>query len=187
MDTLRLRTIRGTNLFLCTTIITSLGALHARLFTCHPLRGQLMNFFRRFPLIGGATALFAACPALSGPGNGLEVNVSGAAFERIGTPAIASVPFSVVNRGSASEFVARCGSRVMAALDRWNGQSWIQYSGDACIAIYTTAPLEVAPGASVAASRSVPDAGRYRLRLGAADAATGGFDWSIVSRDFEVR
>jgi hypothetical protein len=146
-----------------------------------------MTFFRRSPLIVGAIAMLGACSASSGPANGLNVNVSGAAFERIGTPAIASVPFSVVNRGSASVFVARCGARVMAALDRWNGQSWIQYGGDACIAIYTTAALEVAPGASVAASRSVPDAGRYRLRLGAADAATSDFDWSIVSRDFEVR
>src|SRR5258706_14590979 len=140
-----------------------------------------MTFFRRLPLIVGAIAMFGACSASSGPVNNLDVNVSGAAFERIGTPAIASVPFSVVNRGSESEFVARCGVRVMAALDRWNGQSWIQYNGDACIAIYPTAALEVAPGASIAASRSVPDAGRYRLRLGAANVATGGFDWSIVS------
>lgn len=145
-----------------------------------------MTFCRRLSLIGAGIAMFGACSPLNGPANVVEVSVSGATFERIGTPAIATVPFSVTNRGSASVFVARCDTRVMAAVDRWNGQSWVEYSGDACLAIYTTAALEIAPGASAAASRSVVERGKYRLRIGAADAAASDLDWSIVSSHFEV-
>jgi hypothetical protein len=145
-----------------------------------------MTFCCRYSLAGAGIALLGACSALSGPTKVVEVNVSGATFERIGTPAIATVPFNVTNRGSASVFVARCDTRVMAALDRWNGQGWVLYSADACPAIYTTAALEIAPGASAAASRSVVEPGKYRLRIGAADAATSDLDWSIVSSHFEV-
>ena len=146
----------------------------------------LMAFCRRFSLAGAGIALLGACAAISGPTKFVEVNVAAATFERVGIPAVATVPFSVTNRGSASAFVARCDTRVMAAVDRWNGQSWAEYSGDVCPAIYTTAPLEIAPGASASASRSVVEPGKYRLRVGTADAATAGLDWSIVSSQFEI-
>ena len=145
-----------------------------------------MAFCRRFSLAGAGMALLGACSAISGPTKVVEVNVAAATFERVGTPAIATVPFNVRNRGSASVFVARCDTRVMAAVDRWNGQSWVEYSGDACPAIYSTAPLEIAPGASASASRSVVEPGKYRLRIGAADAATSAVDWSIVSSHFQI-
>ena len=153
----------------------------------HFLRGSLMAFFRRLSVTGAAVAMLGACSTLSGPANVVEVSVGAATFERIGTPAIATVPFSVTNRGSAAAFVARCDSRVMAAVDRWNGQSWVQYSGDACPAIYTTAALEIIPGASAAGSQSVLEPGKYRLRVGTVDASNSGLDWSIVSSQFEVR
>jgi hypothetical protein len=145
-----------------------------------------MTFCRRFSLAVAGIALLGACSALSGPTQHVEVNVSGATFERIGSPAIATVPFNVRNRGSASVFVARCDTRVMAAVDRWNGQSWVEYSGDACLAIYPMAALEVAPGASAGASQLVDEPGKYRLRIGAANAATSDLDWTIVSTHFEV-
>lgn len=150
-------------------------------------RGRLMALFRRLSVAGNAIVLLGACSSLSGPANVVEVNVAGGTFERIGTPVIAIVPFSVTNRGSVSVFVARCDASVMVAVERWNGQSWVNYSADVCPAIYTTAPLEIAPGTSAAASRSVQEAGKYRLRIGAADAASSGLNRSIVSSDFEVR
>ena len=147
-----------------------------------------MAHFRWSPLIGGAVAmLFGACSTSSGPAMVLQVNLPASVFERTGTPAIASVPFSLLNRESASVFVARCGDRVMAALDQWDGQRWTQYSGDACTTVQIQTPLELAPGASVAASRSVLEPGKYRLRIGTVAATSGGFDWSTVSRDLEVR
>ena len=151
------------------------------------LRGERMTLLSRLLLIGSAIATFGACSPSSGPANVLDVSVPGAAFERVGTPASASVPFSVTNRGSASVFIARCGSRVMAALDRWNGQGWIEYSGDACKAVEMMAPLELAPGASVTTSRSVLDSGKFRLIIGTADGASSSLNWSIHSRDFEIR
>jgi hypothetical protein len=146
-----------------------------------------MSLCCRLSVAGAAIALLGACSVLSGPANVVEVNVSGATFERMGTPAIAIVPFSVTNRGSASVFVARCDVRVMPAVERWNGQSWVSYSADVCPAIYTTAPLELAPGASATASQSVGEAGRYRLTIGAGNAASSRLDRSIVSTEFEVR
>lgn len=145
-----------------------------------------MAFFRRMSVAAAAGAMLGACSSLSGPANVVEVNVA-ATFERTGTPAVATVPFSVTNRGSEAAFVARCDSRVMAAVDRWNGQSWVQYSGDACPAIYTTAVLEIIPGSSAAGSRSLLEPGMYRLRVGTVDASNSGLHWSIVSGHFEVR
>ena len=145
-----------------------------------------MALFRRFSVAGTAIVMLAACSSPSGPPNVVEVKISAATFERIGTPASATVPFSITNRGSWSAFVARCDARVMAAVDRWNGQSWEQYSGDVCPAIYTTVALEITPGSSIAGSRSVHEPGRYRLRVGTVDASGSGFDWSIVSSPFEV-
>jgi len=146
-----------------------------------------MAFSRRLSVAGTAVLMLGACSALSGPANVVEVNVAAATFERVGIPAVATVPFSVTNRGSASAFVARCDNRVMAAVDRWNGQNWVQYSGDACPAIYTTAALEITPGASAAGSQFVLEPGKYRLRVGTVDASNSRLDWSIVSSQFEVR
>ena len=144
-----------------------------------------MVLFRQLSVAVIAVAL-GACSSSSGPTHAVAVDVSGSTFERIGTPAIATVPFIITNRGSGSVFVARCDTRVMTAVDRWNGQSWTEYSADACIAIYPMAALELAPGASALANRSFPEPGKYRLRIGATNIATGGPDWSIVSSDFEV-
>jgi hypothetical protein len=145
-----------------------------------------MALFGRMSVPATAIVLLAACSSPSGPASVVEVSVTGANFERIGAPAIATVPFSVTNRGSSSVFVARCDSRVMAAVERWNGHSWVQYSSDACLAIYTTAAMELMPGASVTTSRPVPDPGVYRLRIGTTASASGEPDWSIVSGQFQV-
>ncbi len=166
--------------------LRALGALHA--VPSKPAsRGIFPMFsFRRVSQIAVTTLMLGACSSLSGPISVVEVNISGASFARVGTPAIATVPFRATNRGSASVFVARCGTRVMAAVDRWNGQAWVQYSGDACVAIYTVAGLELTPGSSAVASRTLLESGRYRVRIGTSNTASGGFEWSIVSRDFEI-
>lgn len=145
-----------------------------------------MRLFRPSSVGLLAVALVGACSSSSGPADVIEVDVPGERFQRIGSPAIATVPFSISNRGSASAFVAQCGTRVMAAVDRWNGQTWTQDSGDACLAVYMSTPLELPPGASAAAARSVLQPGRYRLRIGVAHAAGGDLDWSIVSGHFDV-
>jgi hypothetical protein len=145
-----------------------------------------MNLFCRISVTAIAIVTLGACSSVSGPGNDLQLKVSGATFQRVGAPAVAMVPFSLTNRGATSASVARCDSRVMAAVDRWDGGSWVQYSSDACLAVYITAPLELAPGATISAERSVLESGTYRLRIGTSKADGSDFDWSIVSGQFEV-
>jgi hypothetical protein len=142
---------------------------------------------RRYSVTAAAIAALLACSAISGPANVVEVDVAGAIFDRIGTPAIATVPFSIRNRGATSIFVTRCDTRLTTAVERWDGQGWAGYAADICQAVYTSAPLELAPGVSAAANWSLHDAGKYRIRIGVADAAGSGVNRSLVSSEFEVR
>lgn len=146
-----------------------------------------MALFRRLSTAAPALALLVACSSVSGPAAVVEVNVAMRTFERIGAPPKATVPFTVTNRGSAAAFVARCGPSMMSALDRWDGERWVQRSGDMCITIHPMHPLELPSGASAATSRSVTEPGLYRLRVGVAAAPGADVDWSTISSRFEVR
>ncbi len=134
-----------------------------------------------------AAVLFGGCSSTSSPNNVVEVRVGGTSFERGGVPAIADIPFTLTNRGSASVFVSRCDSRAMAAIDRWNGQAWVQYSADVCETVFDASALELLPGTSIQSTRSVLDPGHYRLRVGTAEASSGSFDWSTASLRFGVQ
>lgn len=77
----------------------------------------------------------------------------------------ADVPFAATNSGSEPLFLARCGERIMAAVDRLKNGRWTQYSGDVCQAIHPMDPLRLAGGDTVRGVQGVREAGRYRLRL----------------------
>ena len=145
-----------------------------------------MSLFRLSSLIAAA-ALLGACSNPTWSDNAIEVSVSGESFQRIGSPAAATVPFTVENRSSGSIFVGRCDEAVMTGLDRLDGENWVEYSGDLCLAIYPMDPMEIAPGSSRAASRAVLEAGTYRIRISAALARSAVLDHAIVSNQFEVR
>ncbi len=134
-----------------------------------------------------ATVICAACSTPTTPASNIEVSVPATAFERVGTLPVANIPFTVTNQASTSVFLARCGGRVMATVDKLTGDTWTQYSGDACTATQSQALFELPPGSSVDAVRAVPDAGKFRLRIVTGPAYNTPNLWSITSEDFEIR
>jgi hypothetical protein len=75
----------------------------------------------------------------------------------------------------------------MAAVDKWTGDGWTQYSGDACTAVQAQGLLELRAGSSVDAIRVVPDAGKFRLRILTGPAYNTPNLWSVASGGFEIR
>jgi hypothetical protein len=134
-----------------------------------------------------SVALALGCTLATAPANGVRVETLGAVFDREPGGSFAPVPFVVTNAGAGSVFLAPCGERVMAAVDRWAGARWVQYSGDACPAVFSMAPLELPPGSRLESVRGIGEPGRYRLRLGVVAAASAPTEWSAVSAPFEVR
>jgi hypothetical protein len=132
-------------------------------------------------------ALAHGCTSATAPSGGVRVDLLGATFDREPGGSIASVPFAVRAVGTRSVFLARCGDRLMAAVDRWDDGRWVQYSGDACLAIHPMAPVELRPDSRLEAVRVIGEPGRYRLRLGVASAGGEPADWSAASAPFEVR
>lgn len=62
--------------------------------------------------------------------------------------AFSGVPFVVEKTGGNPIYLARCGERLMAALDRREGGQWVQHSGDGCLTNQDMTPVELAPGAT---------------------------------------
>jgi hypothetical protein len=73
----------------------------------------------------------------------------------------------------------------MAAIDRWEGH-WHQYSGEACLAIFSMAGRPLNPGAEYVGATGVRDPGRFRLRLGVSVAGEQ-VEWTGVSNAFEIQ
>lgn len=142
---------------------------------------------RSFVIAASLAGMLAGCFPPSAPESAIVVSIDGAVFQRTGAPGSATIPFTVANRSGSSQFVARCGTRIMAAVDRWNGQTWLQYSGDACTTQLPMAPLELNSGAVASATRAIAEPGRYQLRIGISDNPTAGYNWSVVSADFEIQ
>lgn len=96
------------------------------------------------------------------------------------------ISVTVGNTGETTIVLPRCGERVSAALDHRHGAGWqehIRIAG-ACPAVYTMAPLELAPGEQHRFTVVVRDPGVYRIRVfRTGEDASGGF----ASGAFEVR
>lgn len=144
-----------------------------------------MDSFDRLSVLA-ATAICAACSTPTTPASSIEVSIPATTFERAGTLLVANVPFTVTNGASTSVFLERCGGRVMAAVDKWTAQGWVQYSGDACTGVYSQALLELQPGSSTDAVRAVLDTGKFRLRISTGPASNVAGMWSIASSEFEI-
>jgi len=131
----------------------------------------------------GLLLLGAAChPLATGPHDvQVLVQSDGITFSRDSDQASAGVPFVVENRGSSTIYLARCGERIMVALDSWQGGQWVQNSGDACLTMEPMDPRPLAPGASVSSVRNVQEAGRYRLRPGIGLTSGESSHWLIAS------
>lgn len=130
-------------------------------------------------------APLAACgsdPALPAPG-GIVVTASVDANPILSGP---DVTFRVENRSSDTVYLARCGERIMAAVDRREGDRWVAYRSDACRTDLRMDPLRLAPGESATDRHAVQIPGRYRLRLGASRSPGEAPVWDVASHEFEV-
>lgn len=127
--------------------------------------------------ITGTTALAAAR---------VSVETIGTDFERPAQGGWVSVPFRVTNRSNGSVFLARCGERVMATIDRWGGTGWEIYGSGACQGIHRMDPMRLAAGAARGGATAIGEAGLYRLRIAVAASATEEADWA-ASNTFRVR
>ena len=130
--------------------------------------------------------LVTACAGTSAPVAGLVVRTSAVSYtRRASEPAI--IDFTVTNTYDHRVYLARCGPRIMSALDRAAASGWAQYSGDACVAIYDMSPLPIEPGVTLGSSRSVYDLGQYRLRIGIISDTGQTYAWESASATFLVR
>jgi len=144
-----------------------------------------MNSINRLSVLA-ATGICVACSTPTTPASNIAVSVPATTFERVGTLPVANIPFTVTNQASTSVFLARCGGRVMATVDKWTEDTWTQYSGDACTEVQPQALFELLPGSSVDAVRAVPEAGKFRLRIVTGPAYNVPNLWSVASEGFEI-
>jgi hypothetical protein len=127
--------------------------------------------------------LLAACSDTAGPG-ARSVRVS--AQVNPAAPPSENVTVTIENRGSEPLLVPRCSQRIMLSVERRAGGEWEEYSGDVCLFLDLSIPLELAPGATATTSRSVPDAGRYRIRLRAWPKNDTESERTALSSEFNV-
>ena len=99
----------------------------------------------------------------------------------------APVRFAALNTGDATVYLQACGGRVLMIVQRRQGDSWQDYSGAACLAIYSMSPLALAPGAERSDSLALGDPGQYRLRLGVSLDGSNPAEWNAISNPFDVR
>ena len=118
------------------------------------------------------------------PGNVVRVGVSALAIIAMGcesvtgTDGVAVVPsarsfrtdafatFVVRNDTRETIHVDRCGSRVLAGLDRRQGLAWANEMAALCVLSILSTPLALAPGESVTDSILVRSPGVYRVVVG---------------------
>ena len=142
--------------------------------------------FRSFAL-APLLALFGCQALFTEPTpSAVHVRVDASRFTRDPATSAASVGFSAQNNGGVTVYLARCGDRLMAAVDRWQGNRWLQYSGDACQTAYNMSPLPLSVGEEHHSARSVHEVGRYRLRLGIGGAPDTGSAWTAASEPFII-
>jgi len=98
-----------------------------------------------------------------------------------------SISYRVTNRGSSSTYLLACGQLPTPETDRLVANSWQEYGGTGCVAIYDMRPLALAPGQAVDASWSSDVAGTYRLRLFFGDDPTAATAKSVIGPTFVVQ
>jgi hypothetical protein len=137
-------------------------------------------------LAAAAILATAACDGLfTGPDGALRVRTDGTRFVR-DAQGFAQVSFTAENRGADTVYLAPCGERVMAALDRLEQGRWVQHSGDACLHLLVAGPFALAPGATHASFRGVMEPGVYRIRPGVHPRPGAEPEWRWTSNRFTV-
>lgn len=155
---------------------------------CSPSTTQVRDSMKH-RMFAVSLLFVAACQQLAtGPGQSqLRVETTGTTFTRGAAPEFAVIPFVVTNQDSRPIYLAWCGERLMAALDRREAGQWVQHSGDGCLTNQDISPVELAPGATVQSQRGVTEAGEYRLRLGSSGSPAEPSQWVVVSNEFTIQ
>jgi hypothetical protein len=122
--------------------------------------GSKMNDSRRAILVL-ASVLLGACSESAGPRTSLVTRIDHASLDSTGL----RVSFTVTNVGTRSEDVPACGGEPSPRVARQEGARWSEIGGGLCLTIYSSAPIALAPGASISAATSLCciEAGVYRL------------------------
>ena len=104
----------------------------------------------------------ARCSDASGPPSTLVTRIDRAALDSTNSLVVS---FTITNAGQRSEDVPACGGQVGPRIQKELGVGWEEFAGGLCLAIYSTVPIALPPGASVSGTTGAwrGGAGRYRL------------------------
>lgn len=125
------------------------------------------------------------CSGITGPAGQLDLVTNGERFALEDT-ALEGVPFTVVNRGWRTVYLARCGAAIAVEADRLEGTRWARYGGGVCLASLPLSPLAVRPGERYEGALSIHEKGSFRLRVGASAGPSSAPDWRAVSNSFSI-
>ncbi len=129
----------------------------------------------------------AACGSPTVAGRWIRVRTSDTTFVRGSAPAVAYVPFSVTNGSAATVYLPACNGFVVPEIEYHTGVEWRYDTGFMCLAIFSSAPVALAPAATAQSSVSIAEPGRYRLRLAVSKSASYNTSTTVVSPPFSVR
>jgi len=111
----------------------------------------------------GLALAFVAAGCADSPDPSIEMGAS--LVIRPKPDSMATVPYTVSNRGSAAAYVAACGQYPSPGTDRLVGGSWEAYFGSGCKGTVDMSPILLAPGQTVSGIWAYDGAGTYRLRV----------------------
>ena len=118
----------------------------------------------RYSTLGFAAAMcvaLAACADGTGPRTSLVTRIDRAVLDSGGL----TVAFTIMNRGTQPEDVPACGGQPGPRIQKRLGGRWEEFGGGFCLAIYSTVPVSLQPGASINGTTGVFRAGPGVYRL----------------------
>ena len=119
----------------------------------------------RYTNLGVAAAMcgaLAACSDSAGPATMLVAHIDRAVLDSAGS---LDVSFTITNVGTRPEDVPACGGQPGPRIQKQQGRRWEEFGGGVCLAIYSTVPVSLQPGASISGATDVFRAGPGVYRL----------------------
>lgn len=142
------------------------------------------------PVVLGLAFSWAALSACGAPVQpeqpDVTVSTERRVFEIDPETSSAAVGFAITNRGGETVYVPRCSGRVVAAVDRREGDEWRPWTSGVCPTVRDMSPLALEPGETARSERPVSEVGRYRLRIPVRGRPDGRAEETLVSNSFRV-
>jgi hypothetical protein len=107
-------------------------------------------------------AVLAACLDSTGPNATLVTRIDRASLDSAGS---LGVSFTITNIGRLSEDVPACAGQPGPRIQKQLGTRWAEFAGGLCLAIYSTVPVSLQPGASISGTTGAFHAGPGVYRL----------------------